>query len=1044
MPGRNDPCPCGSGRKYKKCCLQHDQDLARQKAAGEETFASFKQAAMAVERCLVRELGTAIMDRWADPFIEDLELEAHTFQEFSVCHIPFEGASCPAEWAASRITLEPRQQEVLDVAVATPYSYWEIAAIINGEKFVLQDLLTRKMLRVPLIEELVNDTGNVFLGKVMPWKDQFQLLSYCPVFMRPEATGPLIEAALEGKESLTPEQLLDPSKAAQLYLNWWDEVRSRMGRVSKPWEFSEEESSSWEPGIQEVLDDFLDDRAATVSRSTFNRDRRAVEILSFYLVGIHGDSDYSIHPEQYLTQTNYRTIVSALPGFAEFLPNCRLAKSRAKAKGFATSIKLLVKWMAEAELLDTEERDILLDALEAGGPPQGPLTFLFRLTLVESEPPVWRDLRIPGRYRLDQVHRMFQMLFGWQDYHLHDFQFGDIRYTDLDTLAPEYEMGEMDEKVPLLQALGWRRSFLYRYDFGDSWEVQARLLERVEGDLDAPEILDGAQAGPPEDCGGIPGFQELKEVLADPKHPEYEDMRTWAPPGYDASKFSAQTMTNKLVRQFGRKSKKPKAPEASELAGFRLSKMNVLAAIVAALKEKSPRTIEQIHQRLVELNYPLKAGLDSLRRALAKADYVRTRLDGALELIPGEPLRRALFWMEYRSEEGLPKEKREVVVSSPTGPVTREEIDQARPHGTFPLNLSLRRKLILVLDAIGGEASVDDTLAELGQMTGGRNSRDETEALRTLKGTSAVEIEGHNLKVVPDSSELKKARDAYRKWTLPILKAKAERAQWEEKAEVRQAERREEIRAERERLPALARVVISAHWSLKNFALAARRVDDTDVQWFTHPEDARESLGRAGVVIGLDPRTGFERMGWNFPDTLMVDLTPSFKSMPTFDGPRMPVSTSEAIAMVTGQGLYDEEQVARWAAQAQEKKLRETLQADLGQLYSYWRFGLIHHAVLRGNEWMPVHWNVCKEIELHDAITWCQEDRRPLKLWVKDGTQGDFLPQMVEWNARYGEENVVHGTWQDDGRRAALRFNQIVDCVYPYEASLERLEKVIW
>jgi preprotein translocase subunit SecA len=21
-PGRNDPCPCGSGKKYKKCCMQ--------------------------------------------------------------------------------------------------------------------------------------------------------------------------------------------------------------------------------------------------------------------------------------------------------------------------------------------------------------------------------------------------------------------------------------------------------------------------------------------------------------------------------------------------------------------------------------------------------------------------------------------------------------------------------------------------------------------------------------------------------------------------------------------------------------------------------------------------------------------------------------------------------------------------------------------------------------------------------------------------------------------------------------------------------------
>lgn len=21
VPGRNDPCPCGSGKKYKKCCI---------------------------------------------------------------------------------------------------------------------------------------------------------------------------------------------------------------------------------------------------------------------------------------------------------------------------------------------------------------------------------------------------------------------------------------------------------------------------------------------------------------------------------------------------------------------------------------------------------------------------------------------------------------------------------------------------------------------------------------------------------------------------------------------------------------------------------------------------------------------------------------------------------------------------------------------------------------------------------------------------------------------------------------------------------------
>src|SRR2546428_9656665 len=30
-PGRNDPCPCGSGRKYKQCCLEKDE--AKERAA---------------------------------------------------------------------------------------------------------------------------------------------------------------------------------------------------------------------------------------------------------------------------------------------------------------------------------------------------------------------------------------------------------------------------------------------------------------------------------------------------------------------------------------------------------------------------------------------------------------------------------------------------------------------------------------------------------------------------------------------------------------------------------------------------------------------------------------------------------------------------------------------------------------------------------------------------------------------------------------------------------------------------------------------------
>lgn len=34
--GRNDPCPCGSGKKYKQCCLGKDQQ--RSKPLGQRKF----------------------------------------------------------------------------------------------------------------------------------------------------------------------------------------------------------------------------------------------------------------------------------------------------------------------------------------------------------------------------------------------------------------------------------------------------------------------------------------------------------------------------------------------------------------------------------------------------------------------------------------------------------------------------------------------------------------------------------------------------------------------------------------------------------------------------------------------------------------------------------------------------------------------------------------------------------------------------------------------------------------------------------------------
>ncbi len=43
LPGRNDLCHCGSGKKYKKCCLQKDEEKAQQERVGQQEPYSKKE-----------------------------------------------------------------------------------------------------------------------------------------------------------------------------------------------------------------------------------------------------------------------------------------------------------------------------------------------------------------------------------------------------------------------------------------------------------------------------------------------------------------------------------------------------------------------------------------------------------------------------------------------------------------------------------------------------------------------------------------------------------------------------------------------------------------------------------------------------------------------------------------------------------------------------------------------------------------------------------------------------------------------------------------
>ncbi|PKQ14877.1 MAG: hypothetical protein CVT67_12055 [Actinobacteria bacterium HGW-Actinobacteria-7] len=166
----------------------------------------------------------------------------------------------------------------------------------------------------------------------------------------------------------------------------------------------------------------------------------------------------------------------------------------------------------------------------------------FKVALLGIEPSIWRRLEVPSSLTLDRLHEVLVTAMGWFDYHLHAFEIDGRRYGipddsfGFDTTLPEEEIVLGD-----LVSVDVKR-FRYEYDFGDGWEheiVIESLGEPVSG-ANYPRCTAGERACPPEDCGGIHGFAEFVEAMADPRHPEHEAMRAWYGGEFDPAAFRAE------------------------------------------------------------------------------------------------------------------------------------------------------------------------------------------------------------------------------------------------------------------------------------------------------------------------------------------------------------------------------------------------------------------------------------------------------------------------------------------------------------------------
>ena len=160
MRGRNDPCACGSGRKYKHCCLKTDDsaDFAWRQVRGAEGRLVPKLLDLSL-----KELGRFFIEAALDEFflwdgVPDDYIETEEFSSFFVPWFAYEFVDDPQDpdcvdgapgvplaalyLERHRESLSPVERAFLQAASTSPLSFWAVKGVVPGREIALHDVLT--------------------------------------------------------------------------------------------------------------------------------------------------------------------------------------------------------------------------------------------------------------------------------------------------------------------------------------------------------------------------------------------------------------------------------------------------------------------------------------------------------------------------------------------------------------------------------------------------------------------------------------------------------------------------------------------------------------------------------------------------------------------------------------------------------------------------------------------------------------------------------------------------------------------------------------
>lgn len=191
-------------------------------------------------------------------------------------------------------------------------------------------------------------------------------------------------------------------------------------------------------------------------------------------------------------------------------------------------------------------RKTTLRPVSASGVP----IYQLRIELQHLKPLIWRSVLVPGSIKLSKLHVVVLRTMGWMGGHLHEFIIGDTHYGQPDADFPQSPPVLRDDRNSLAESLGALKTFRYLYDFGDGWEHKVRIEKLLSPDpaVHLPLCLAGANACPPEDVGGPPGYIDFIEAISNPRHDEHQAMLEWCGGAFDPYAFDLDALNADLAQ----------------------------------------------------------------------------------------------------------------------------------------------------------------------------------------------------------------------------------------------------------------------------------------------------------------------------------------------------------------------------------------------------------------------------------------------------------------------------------------------------------------